>query len=131
MNSTIAPAARNSTDPAPPIGGRITTTMAAALMNVSVRGIERARRVQRLAPDLADRVLAGELSNCQAENIIKERMGERPDKLLEAVILAHTAIKRLRQLAGPECADSFAEVYAAGDFLGEVRQLAKADRVAR
>jgi hypothetical protein len=60
----------------------------------------------------------------KAENIIRERLGQRPGKLLEAIILAHTAICRIRRLAGREYDDDFAEVYAAGEYLGEVRRLA-------
>ncbi len=120
----------NGPTPAPPIGG-LTVADAAALMNVSVRGVERARRIARQAPDLQPMIAAGSMTICQAENIIKQRMGQRPDKLLEAVILAHTAINRIRQLAGSEYDDAFDQVYAVGEYLGRVRRLAVAEAVAR
>jgi hypothetical protein len=89
------------------------------------------RRISQQAPDLHDQVRAGTMKLSQAENTLKQRMGRRPDKLLEAIILAHTAIKRIRQLAGSEYDDAFDQVYEAGEHLGRVRQLAVAEAVAR
>lgn len=124
MTPALVPA--TSLEAKPPIG-RLTLKQAAEVMNVSVRGIERIRRVHRFAPDLHVRVQAGELSTCQAEGILLRRLGKRPDKLLAAVILAHTAINRIRQLAGDDYGDLFAQVFAAGEILANVRQSAVVD----
>ena len=110
----------------PPIG-RLTLRQAAEVMKVSVRSIERIRRVHRFAPDLHAKIQAGELSTCQAEGLLLRRMGKRPDKLLQAVILAHTSINRISQLAGDEYGDLFAQVFEAGELLASVRQSAVAE----
>ena len=120
----IPPVVPATSSEAKPPFGRLTLKQAAEVMRVSVRSIERIRRVHRFAPDLHARIQAGELSTCQAEGLLLRRMGKRPDKLLAAVILAHTAINRIRQLAGDEYGDLFAQVFEAGELLASVRQSA-------
>jgi hypothetical protein len=52
---------------------RITQAQAALQMEVSVRSLQRARRVMREAPDVAAQVTAGTLKLGTAERIVRER----------------------------------------------------------
>ncbi len=52
---------------------RITQTQAAREFHVSVRNVQRARRIQREAPDLAAQIEAGTLKIGTAERFVAER----------------------------------------------------------
>ena len=50
---------------------RITHAMAAQIMNVSLRSVQRAARIRRLAPSLCDDITAGRMKLGEAEKIIQ------------------------------------------------------------
>jgi hypothetical protein len=65
---------------------RITLEQTAKAMNVSLRSAQRARRIQREAPDLVPLVQARKLTLAKAEQIVKEREEEQGLAYFRALI---------------------------------------------
>jgi hypothetical protein len=72
---------------------RITQSAAPALYAVGVRSVQRVRRIQRYAPDLAELAAAGKLTHGEAERLLIARQ-DRALLAGERTIAANAARKR-------------------------------------